>query len=251
MMNSTTASTTGLQEAKSLGLENAASPLSLLVLVSGQIYLFWLVATSRSSFAQAMLMTCVECLCVWLLTTLFFSRTWSGFFTRCRELLIMAIVLMMFLSIFAYLEMTWAPTGTLISFAEMRAALTVERFQYGLVYILIMTMGWLVMAWQSGQARIWWAANVAAPASATFAAMFMACAAGWILVFVPGGLEDSLAKIGFNNVRHFDQALRGIAPMLLLIVYGLTRIFVSWKMATMFTPEDWRKIEAKLYFDAA
>ena len=248
-MNSTTVSGSDTQSRKSLGLENAVSPFSLLVLVSGQIYLFWLVASSRSTFTQAMLMTCVECLCVWLLTTLFFSRTWSGFFSRCRELLIMAIVLMMLLAVFAYLDLAWAPAGALMSFDEMRAALTVARFQYGLAYILIMTLGWLVMAWQSGQARIWWAANVAAPASATFAAMFMALAAGWILIFVPGVLQGGLDKIGVH-VNHIDQALRDIAPMVLLIVYCLTRIVVSWKMAAIFTPEDWRKIEAKFYFDA-
>ena len=248
-MNSTTASSATARLSKSLDLGDAASPLSLMLLTLGQVYLIYLVASSLSTLTQAMLMICVECLFIWLLTTLFFSRTWSGFFMRCRDLLIMSIVLLMLLSVFAYAEVTWARGAASISFEEMRAALTVNRFNYAFLYIAILTGGWLVMAWQSGRARIWWAANVAAPASLIFAAMFVAFAAAIVLIVGSSALANGLAKIGLHADR-VVQVLRDISPMLLLIVYGVTRIFLGWKMATGFTAEDWRKAEAGLYFDA-
>lgn len=239
------------QQPKSLGLEDAASPLPLFILVLAQVYLLFLVATSRSTFLQAMLMTCMESLVVWSLTTLFFSRTWRGFFARCRELLIMAVVLAMFMLIFGFLETTWGASDDLpAGFEEMIAIWTSRRFHYAFWYVVILAGGWLLMAWQSGNARPWWAANVAAPASVTFAGMFVACAAGVVLILVLDIFESGLRKIGFDS-RHAVQMLRGIAPMLLLILYSLSRVFLSWKMVTIFTPEDWRKAEAKLYFDAA
>jgi hypothetical protein len=247
MMNSTTTPTTDSQELKSLGLEDAASPLPLLILVFAQIYLLFLVATSRSTFAQVMLMTCVESLLVWLLTTLFFSRTWQGFFRRCGELLIMTIVLAMFMLIFGLLETTWGADNDDLSnwFEEMRAMVASGRFIYGLVYVVILAAGWLFMAWQSGNARPWWAANVAAPASVNFGGMFMACAAGAIMIVV----FSSRIEEGHHVVQ--VHAPHGITPILLLIVYSVTRTFLSWTMVTKFTPEEWRKTEAQLYFDEA
>jgi hypothetical protein len=243
MMNSTTARAAGTTEPKKLGLADAASPLPLLVLAFAQIYLLILVATSRSTFAQVMLMTCLESLLVWLLTTLFFSRTWQGFFRRCRELLIMTIVLAMFMITFGVLETTWGAGDDLSNwFEEMRAMVTSNRFLYGLVYTVVLAGGWLLMAWQSGNARPWWAANVAAPASVTFAGMFVACAVGGAMFALFSSFEEK---------RHFVQVLRSITPIVLFAVYSLTRIFLSWAMLTKFTPDEWRKTEAKFYFDAA
>lgn len=243
MTNSTTVSAAGAQEPKSLGLEDAASPLPLLVLVLAQGYLLFLVATSRSTFAQVMLMTCVESLLVWLLTTLFFSRTWRGFFRRCRELLIMTLVLAMFMMIFGLLETTWGADSNLANwFEETSAMVASNRFHYALIYVVVLAGGWLLMAWQSGNARPWWAANVAAPASVTFAGMFVACAAGAVMIVVFSALADK---------RHLVDVLRGITPIVLFVLYSLTRIFLSWTMVTKFTPDQWRKTEAQLYFDAA
>jgi len=245
-MNSTTTPTASPQELKSQGLEDAASPLSVLILVLAQSYLFFLLATSRSTFAQVMLMTCVESLVVWLLTTLFFSRTWQGFFRRCGELLVMTIVLAMFMLIFGLLETTWGADNDDLSnwFDSMLAMVTSGRFIYGLVYVVILAAGWLFMAWRSGNARPWWAANVAAPASVNFAGMFMACAAGGVMIVFFSSPPDEAHHVVQVHAPH------GITPILLLIVYSVTRTFLSWMMATKFTPEEWRKTEAQLYFDA-
>jgi len=246
MMNSTTVTTADAQKPKSLGLQDAASSRPLLILVFAQIYLLFLVATARSTFAQVMLMTCVESLLVWLLTTLFFSRTWPGFFKRCGELLIMTIVLAMFMMIFGLLETTWGADSDLSNWLEeMPAMVASNSFHYTLIYIVVLAAGWLLMAWQSGNARPWWAANVAAPASVTFAGMFMACVAGGVMIVFFSSPPDE----GHHVVQ--VHAPRAITPILLFIIYSLTRVFISWTMATKFTPEDWRKTEARLYFDAA
>jgi len=246
-MNSNTIPTTGAQEPKSLSLENVATPVPLLILVLAQLYLFFLLATAQSTFSQVMLMTCVESLVVWVLTTLFFSRTWQGLFRRCGELLIMTIVLTIFMLIFGLLETTWGADSEGLSnwFQEMRAMVASGRFIYGLVYVVILASGWLLMAWQSGNARSWWAANVAAPASANFAGMFMACAAGGVMIVFFSSRPD--------ETHHVVQvhAPLGITPILLLSVYSVTRTFLSWMMVTRLTPEEWRKTEAQLYFDEA
>jgi len=245
-MSSTTAPSADSQGSKSLGLENAASPLPVLILVLAQIYLLFLLATSRSTFAQVMLMTCVESLIAWLLTTLFFSRTWQGFFRRCGEMLVMTIVLAIFMLIFGLLETTWGADSDLSNwFEEMRAMVTSNRFFYALVYIVVLAGGWLFMAWRSGNSRHWWAANVAAPASVTFAGMFMACVAGGIMIV----LFSSRLEQGQRVIQ--VHAPHTITPILLFIVYSMTRALISWTMATKFTPEEWRNTEAKLYFDEA
>jgi hypothetical protein len=104
------------------------------------------------------------------------------------------------------------------------------------------------MAWQSGRAKIWWAVNVAAPASVNFAAMFMAFAAEVIVVVFLSPPTEGHTKFGFDTV-HYGAVFHRIAPMALLIVYSLTRVLMSWKMMTAFTEEDWRQSIAKIYFD--
>jgi hypothetical protein len=244
-MNSTSAA--NAEELKSLGLEDVASQRPLFFLVFTQLYLLFLVVSGRSTFSQVMLMAIMENLFVWLLTLLFFSRTWAGVAQRCRDLMILAAVQAIFMVIFCIMETTWG-TDTDTPFAPIAAMMTSHRFVYALGYLGILTAGWLVMAWESGRAKIWWGVNVGAPAAVIFAGMFVACFAGGALLVILSMLQEGLAKLHID-ARHFVQVVHDFSPMLLLILYILTRVFMTWKMITTYTAENWRKAIASFYFD--
>ena len=234
---------------QTLELQRAASVQAIFLLAIGQLFLIFLLATSRATLVQVMLSVSAECLVVWLLTTLFYSRTWQGVVRRCRELIILTIALAMCIAAFGSIETAWSDGRDQFAWLEEIAGMiTSHRFVYGLGYVLVLAAGWLVMAWQSGRASTWWAVNVAAPASVNFAALFMAFIAE-VLVFVfLSPPAEGHTKFGFD-ASHYGPVFHGIVPMVLLIVYSLTRVFVSWTMATGFSEEDWRKSLANLYFD--
>ena len=239
----------GTQPPKAVDLQRAASVQAIVLLALGQLFLIFLLATSRATLVQVMLSVSAECLVVWLLTTLFYSRTWKGVARRLRELVILAIVLAMCVVVFGFIGTPWSDGRDQFAWLEEIAAmLASRRFVYGLGYVVVLAAGWLVMAWQSGRASVWWAVNVAAPASVNFAAIFMAFFAEVLVVVFLSPPAEGHTKFGFDASR-YAPVFHSIVPMALLIVYSLTRVFASWKMVTGFSEEDWRKSVANLYFD--
>jgi hypothetical protein len=236
------------RESPSTGLRNAVSPLSFVILVSSQLYLLWMIATSHWSFSQVMLMNGVEMWLAWLVTTIFFSRTLSGLLLRCRDLIVMAIAISACMLVFGWLELKLGGSSNNEDFwkwlATMRAMLASGNFQLGLLYIGMLALMWLSLAWQSGRPRQWWVANVGATQSVTFAAMFVSFAVGTVLIVAFHPSED-----GGTNAHDFAHTLRNAAPLGLAVLFSASRVFFSWGMAALLPPESWRQIEAQFFFD--
>jgi len=217
-------------------------------LILGQIYLIWLLLTSRATFSQLMLMNCAELLLASFLAALAFSRDWSIFFRRMREICIMAMICACLLLVFGVVELSSGggqQGGDFDSWLRMMDALvSAGDVRYGLLYVCITVGGWLLLALTSGNARHWWVMNVTSQTSATFAAMLLI----WVVALL--AMMATGAVFGYLNPGPQSAAtVHWLETVALLIGFCVARVMGNWSIQTRFTSDDLRKIEAKYFPD--